>query len=72
MPLAIAEDTNGAEHNTHTGCYASVADQCNGAVGCSEEDYSWGLDQCERTHGRAQPAALTAPAIGASAAIWTT
>jgi predicted TIM-barrel enzyme len=53
MPLAVAEDTNGTEHNTHIGCYASVTNQCNGAGGCSEEDYNWGLDQCDSMYGQA-------------------
>ena len=36
-------------HNSLPACYASINHQCygNGQNNCSEDDYNWGLDQCD-------------------------
>ena len=44
---ALADIT---EHDTLPACYASITLQCNQNGGCSEEDYNWGLDQCDEIY----------------------
>lgn len=61
MPLALAGDTNGTEHSTHIECYASVSNQCNGAGGCSDADYNWGLDQCDSIYADSRPRPQNGP-----------
>jgi hypothetical protein len=61
MPMAVAGDTNGTEHSTHIECYASVTNQCNGAGGCSDADYNWGLDQCDSIYEQSSSRPLNVP-----------
>lgn len=58
-------DTN---HTTIMGCYASVHSQCygNGSNNCSDDDYQWGLDNCDGAYGNTnasghRPGRLVAP-----------
>ncbi|QBK30979.1 hypothetical protein [Roseitalea porphyridii] len=47
-----------AEHNSKISCYAYVHDQCfgGGASNCSDDDYDWGLDQCDGYYPSTEPA----------------
>ena len=44
---ALADTTD--DHWDQFSCYAYVHDQCyaNGENNCSEDDYNWGLDECD-------------------------
>jgi len=57
------------EHNSHISCYASVHHQCygNGANNCSDEDYDWGLDQCDSYYSESNTSERPAAPAGLKA-----
>lgn len=54
---------SGQAHSTHIACYAYVHGQCygNGENNCSQDDYEWGLDQCDQTYSEAPAKRLDRP-----------
>ena len=44
------------DHNSAMSCYAYVHSQCygNGKNNCSDDDYNWGLDQCDQYYPSAK------------------
>lgn len=57
-PLALADSHDPTSHGTQIECYASITNQCNSTGGCSEEDYNWGLDQCDAIYEQARPVSV--------------
>lgn len=55
MALASLSAVANASHNTQISCYAYVHAQCygNGENNCSQDDYEWGLGQCDDNYSKA-------------------
>ena len=60
---AASTTTAAASHNTQISCYAYVHGQCygNGENNCSQEDYEWGLDQCDDYYSEAPARTMERP-----------
>ncbi|MEN0000350.1 MAG: hypothetical protein AAF940_05645 [Pseudomonadota bacterium] len=64
LALGFAGVAN-ASHNSRFTCYVHVHETCfnSSKPNCSQEEYEWGLDECDNTYPNSKP--VRKPAFGA-------